>query len=196
MTIQRWRLTFARAAETANLPQRELSAAWAALIGSIAGDSVERPRVVHGAPLPVGMTAGHELSDLLLPERWTIGALRDVLRRGMPAGHDLRDLYDVWLGEPSLPSLVVAGDYAVTVAGAEGRQGSTALEAGVMELLNAPTVSRTRTKGHRTVIDDQRPLIMDVRAGGSDRLWMRLRIDPVLGTGRPEAVIEALAGIV
>jgi hypothetical protein len=196
MTIQRWRLTFSRTAETANLQPRELTAAWAALIGSIAGDSAERPRLVHAAPLPIGMTADRELSDLLLPQRFTIGTLRDLLRRGMPAGHDLRGLHDVWVGEPSLPSLVVAGDYTVTVAGVDERQRSRVdLEAAVAELLKAPTVSRTRTKGDRTVTDDQRPLILDVRATGSDRLWMRLRIDAILGTGRPEEVVQALGEI-
>ena len=195
MHAQRWRLTHSRAASVAGMAPREQAAAWDATLAALGDDAPtvavagpsERPKLVPAAPLPVGMSADRELTDLLLPTRWTMPALRSRLDASLPGGHRLVDLWDVWAGAPSLPSQLVAGDYLVTLDGA-----STELSDLVASLLAAPSVARHRQKGESIVTDDQRPLILDVRVVAPDCLWMRLRFDPVLGTGRPEDVVRAL----
>src|SRR5262245_23711291 len=119
MVVQRWRLTWARTAEAADRAPRELAEAWHRVVDALStrmsgGEAAERPRLIHAAPLPIGMTASAELSDLLLAERWTIAGLRPLLGAALPAGHRLIGLHDVWLGEPSLPGVVLAADYRVT----------------------------------------------------------------------------------
>jgi len=201
MPVQRWRLTFARTASAADLTPREQTAAWGAVVAAILADGAargtgpgsvsaapgDRARFIAAAPLPAGMSADRELTDLLLPSRWRLPDLRERLETALPAGHQLVDLHDVWVGEPSLPSQLVAGDYLVTLAGP-----AVSLEPSVNELLRAKWVPRHRQKGDSMVTDDQRPLIVDVRVAAPDCLWMRLRFDPALGTGRPEDVVRAL----
>jgi hypothetical protein len=195
MPAQRWRLTFARAADSPDAPQRDQATVWEPLLDALAVPA-ERARLIPGAPLPVGMSADRELVDLLVPRRWTIGPLRDEIDAATPPDHRLLDLHDVWLGEASLPSLVVAGDYRVTLAppAGEGTVVSRAdLDAAIRATLSASNVARTRQKGGRSVVDNLRPLIVDIRTIDAGCLWMRLRFDPALGTGRPEDVVDALA---
>jgi hypothetical protein len=192
MHVQRWRLTFARASSAADLAPREQAAAWDATLAAAAGDATgagpaDRPRFVPAAPLSTGMSADRELTDLLLARRLRMPDLRETLVDTLPDGHRLVDLHDVWVGEPSLPSQLVAGDYLVGLDGP-----TTGLDGTVAALLRASSVPRRRQKGDSVVTDDQRPLIIDVRVVAPDCLWMRLRFDPVLGTGRPEDVIHAL----
>jgi hypothetical protein len=141
------------------------------------------------------MTADRELIDVLLTERWTIGPLRNALAGRLPAGHRLVDLHDVWVGEPSLPSLIVAGDYWARISPDATAETVDHAQIGrvLVSLLAADEVPRTRTKGDRTIVDNLRPLLVDLRAVDAGCLWMRLRIDNALGTGRPDDVVEALA---
>ena len=176
----------------------------------LAGEApAEPPRLVVGAPLPVGMTADAELADLLLPVKWAVAPLRERLQERFPPGHRLVALHDVWLGEPALPGIVVAGDYLVTLGTAHvSNEGPAALAAAGLPtmatdelrnaidvLLAATVVPRTRIRGDRTTVDNLRTLVLEIRVAAADRVWMRLRIDPVLGTGRPDDVLDALGAI-
>jgi hypothetical protein len=111
----------------------------------------------------------------------------------MPPGHALVDLYDVWLGEPSLPGMVTASVYRATVAPPAvcGR-----IAAAAEALLAAETLPRQRRKGDATVSYDLRPFLasIEVTPGPEGRavLRMTLRHDPSRGVGRPDETLAAL----
>ena len=110
----------------------------------------------------------------------------------MPAGWQLVDLFDVWVGGPPLAGRVIGAQYRV-VLGA-GVDAST-LQHACESLLAAPRLPRTRQKVDALVPYDLRPLLWSVRVtvpGPPVELRLRTRIHPELGSGRPEEVIAAL----
>ena len=119
---QRWRVRFRRRPDAPALPQREQLAAWEAALAAsglpLAGLDlpVPRPRLVFAAPLGVGMAAEGELFDLFLTDRRAVAEVRPIIAASMPAGHELVDVFDVWLGEPPLSGRVVAADYRLELA--------------------------------------------------------------------------------
>jgi radical SAM-linked protein len=197
---QRWRLVLRREPDAAPLNQRDLTAA---LDDGLAASGLplvpsgrSRSRIAFGAPLPVGMPSEHELADLLLAERVPAHEVRDRLSAALPAGFRLVDLYDVWLGEPSLVSQVVAADYRVIV---EPPVSADELQRAAASLLDADHLPRERAKGAGVVRYDLRPLLADIAIvpGGrpsdpSTAVRIRTRFHPELGTGRPEEVVGAL----
>ena len=161
----------------------------------VAGLDGPRPkaRLALAAPLSTGIPGEAELADLWLTERLPRWRVSEALAAGMPTGHALVDLYDVWLGEPPLPGRVVASVYRATVAvPAEPRRIAAAAES----LLAADTLPRQRRKGESTVSYDLRPFLaaIEVTAGpdGAAVLRMTLRHDPVKGVGRPQETLAAL----
>ena len=217
---QRWRVTFGRRSDAPPLAQREQAGAWeAGLIASglpLAGLDLPnpRPRLVFAAPLATGMAGLAELVDVFLVERRPVAEVRERLTGALPAGHDLVDAYDVWLGEPPLSGRVVAADYVTTI----GRPGLEEAPPGPLHpadvaraaagLLAAPAIARTREKGGRTVSYDLRPLLDRIEvvdgpgpaasAGSAPApahavtIRLRTRFDPERGVGRPEEVVAAL----
>ena len=220
MTAQRWRLVLARSADAPDLGSRELLAAWAAALddaGLRDAAGAEPARLVPGAPIPAGLTGDAELADLFLPERRTTADVRARLRDHLPVGYRLVDLHDVWPGEPPLPGLVVAGDYRVDVAArvepapGAGPAGGPAADDGTPASFAAPDpaalrdaiatflaserIERVRSRPERAVAANLRPLVADIRIVSDHGLWMRLRFDPALGTGRPDEVVTALGSL-
>jgi hypothetical protein len=196
MPLQRFRLTFARAPDAPDLTQREQLAAWSAALaatGLTTPDDPEPARLVAAAPIPTGLSCDAELADLFLPVRRTAADVRERLVAAMPAGHRLVDLYDVWLGEPALPGALVAADYRVRIT-SDGRPPDRAILAqAVAQVLRSATVERSRGNAAKAAAGNLRPLIADIRVEPDAGLWMRLRFDPNLGTGRPEEVVAAIA---
>ena len=216
---QRWRITVARGPEAATIGHRDLAAAWegigerareAALEHTAAasaradddnpparqadpGDPL-RARVQFAAPLPTGMTADAELVDLLIPGRLTRPRLRAIVEAALPPGVRFVDAHDVWIAGASLPALVTAADVRAEVTGAD----AVAIRAAIDALLATRDVPRPGRDPGRSA-SNLRPLIesMSVVPGGADppctTLLLRLRLDPALGSGRPEEVVEALA---
>jgi hypothetical protein len=73
---------------------------------------------------------------------------------------------------------------------------SESLRDAAQGLLASERIQRVRSKGGRDVEYDLRPLLVDVTVdsdGPSVVLGISVRIDPQLGTGRPEEVVAALA---
>ncbi len=159
---QRWRIVFARDAAVRD-PSAGTAAAWEAALTS-AGLPIARslgksprPKLTIGAPLPVGTAGEAELADLVLTERLPVADVRARLSGHLPEGHRLVDLFDVWLGAPTLSAQVVAADYRMTVRGASGAE----LGAACSGLVAATGIERTRQKGDgRAVTYDLRPLIL------------------------------------
>ncbi len=175
-----------------------------------------QPRVVFAAPVPVGMLAEREPIDLWLVERHRIDIVRPALEAAVPPGQRVVDLHDVWIGAPSLPASVIAGDYRVTVgpgvAGGTGDRApieSSRIEAAVAALLAEPRIERRREKGSGWVIVDIRPHILDLAmdwepdagaapdptAAPAIALSMRLLLGGERGVGRPDEVVAAIADL-
>jgi radical SAM-linked protein len=205
---------FARGGEALELPPSDAAASWeAALLRAgipvaLSQGRTSRPRLMFAAPLPAGLPADADLADLVLTERLTRADLWRRLGRCLPAGYRLVDLYDVWLGEPTLTARLVAADYRVTVANAspvgegEGADLRDRCREACRELLGAATLSRIRPKGvDRSVAYDLRPLIVDLSIcepdDASDErcvdLRMRLRLGGEGASGRPDEVVRGLA---
>lgn len=213
---QRWRLTIARGPAGRDVLHREVSAAWSAILerlqvaaasptarsrdGSEGAPPVDdreggRGRVTFAAPAPAGMTSRAELVDVVLPSgRLTRHRLIELVQPLLPTGHTVVDAHDVWTGEPSLPSLVAAADYVVDVLPTDPPaqpDAPGAIVRSVAALLAATVIPRPGRDAARANAN-LRPLIVDLRRGEDARLWMRLRVDQELGSGRPEEVVDAL----
>lgn len=207
--IQRWRIVYRRGPEAADMAQRAEQEAWeqAVLASGLpaAGAEAGRPRLGFAIPLPVGLTAEAERFDLTLIARRTTDAVRSALEPVVPAGHGLVVLHDVWTGEPSLASRVAAADYRLVVGpemgGDTGSPGPTTLGTDVLaaatrSLLAADRLDRVRRKGDRDIAYDLRPFLLVLEAEEDARggaLLVRLRADQVIGVGRPDEVIAAVA---
>jgi len=198
--VQRWRLVLARDA-LGGEGQRELAGAWeAALTASglpLAGldGPRPRPRYLPAAPLAASIPGEAELVDVWLVERLPVWRVRDALSGRLPSGHRLLEIYDVWLGEPSLPGRVSASVYRVRLG-----VPPASLARACAALLAAPAIMRERTKGEAVVAYDLRPFIealaVDEATGpeGSSTLRMTLRHDPEKGIGRPDEALAAIEG--
>ena len=199
MPSQRWRLIFSRGADAPDLTQREHLSAWDTALETAGLREPGNPasRFVLAAPIPAGLTADRELADLFLPDRRTVAHLRARVGPTVPLGHQLVALHDVWTGEPPLPGQVVAADYRVDidVDGESPMPDADTLRRAVAAFLEAKTIERRRTRGDRPVAGNLRDLVADIRQSAGRGLWMRLRFDPALGTGRPEEVVDALGVI-
>jgi radical SAM-linked protein len=197
---QRWRSVFRRDAAASAIEPRALQEAWEAglaastlpLLGR-AGPGGLRPRISFAAGLPAGMAAERDVADIVLTERLPVDAVRRALRAALPDGHELVDLYDVWLGEPALAAQAVGADYVVTLQAT--CPDPETLRAGASRLLAAERLDRTRLKGGKQTRYDLRPLLVSIEVEDDRRpiaVRIGVRFDSALGNGRPEEVVAAL----
>ena len=207
---QRWRVHVARGPAARDVPHRDILAAWEAGLSEAGLPLVltegrhPQPRVVFAAPVPVGMLADREPVDLWLTDLRRIHEVRSAVEAAMPDGHLLVDLYDVWIGAPSLPASVAAGDYVVaahpaTVSGTPGPLATLAADAAGAgdSMLAATLIARERSKGGGTVAVDIRPHILSLAVaaagyGTALELELRLLLGGERGVGRPEEVLAEL----
>jgi Uncharacterized protein conserved in bacteria (DUF2344) len=145
------------------------------------------------APLGAAARGEAELHDIWLTARLPRWQVRDALAGGLPPGHELVDLYDVWPGEAALPGQVVASVYRASID--DQRLDHRRLAAAAAAIEAAGSLPRRRTKGDRAIEYDLRPMIqrLQVRhAGSSTVIEMTLRHDPARGVGRPDEVLAEL----
>lgn len=198
--IQRWRIAFRRGAPALELGPPEIARAWEAALAEagvpvvLSAAAKPRPRLTFAAGLPPGRIAGHDLLDVVLAERWPLASLRIALSGALPAGLEIVDLYDVWLGAPSVSAALTATTHRVTVGGATSDELATAAST----LLASTTLERTRAKGaERQTTYDLRPLILALEVSPDApivRMLLRTRSDGP--SGRPDEVILALGEVV
>ena len=115
---QRWRLILSRDAGPETLNGRDLIAAWEAGLDA-SGLPIHRPigksraRIALGAPVPAAIALERELADIVLTELCPAWLVREGLAAAVPAGWQLVDIDDVWLGAPALAGQVGAADYRI-----------------------------------------------------------------------------------
>jgi radical SAM-linked protein len=197
--VQRWRVVFRRSADAPDAVVRDARRAWDQSLTEsglpAAGlDAGSRPKLALAAPLAAGVAGERELVDVWLTARLPRWQVREALERNLPPGHELVDLYDVWLRTPSLPGQVAASVYRCPLS--EGREAGPIADA-ARDMLEAHQLPRERPKGDSIVVYDLRPMIEDVAIeetddGGHD-LVMILCHHPERGIGRPEEVLAELA---
>lgn len=186
---QRWRLILRRPAS--DVTQRDHELAWESALDASglrcvrSGTGRRGPRIGFAVPLPLGVEGAAELAEITLTDRLRSADVRAALTAALPAGVELVDLHDVWLGEPGLPSLVVGAEYRIELP--PGVDGS-ALRSAVDAVLGAAELPRVRGGDRRY---DLRPLIAHL-AVEPPVLRARLRHDPTLGTGRPDELLAEL----
>jgi radical SAM-linked protein len=198
--IQRWRIAFRRGAPALELGPPEIARAWEAALAEagvpvvLSAAAKPRPRLTFAAGLPPGRIAGHDLLDVVLAERWPLARLRIALSGALPAGLEIVDLYDVWLGAPSVSAALTATTHRVTVGGATRGE----LEAAASALFASTVLERTRAKGaERQTTYDLRPLILELEVSpDAPIVRMLLRTSSDGPSGRPDEVILALGEVV
>ncbi len=200
--VQRWRIAFRRGSPALDLGPQEIARAWEAGLAAsgipvvLSAAATPRPRLTFAAPLPAGRAAEHDLADLVLGERWTLPQLRPLLQEALPTGFELVDLYDVWLGAPSITAALGATSYRALVGGAAWPELAKAAD----RLLAAPRLDRIRAKADRGVSYDLRPLILALDLSAADpvdgatsaSLRMIVRTTADGPSGRPDEVLLAL----
>jgi radical SAM-linked protein len=202
---QRWRIVFRRDPDTSASSDVETAEAWvSALSGSglpiaFSQGKAARARIALAAPLPAGVAGEAELVDVALTERLTRAELKAGLDGNLPSGDRLVDVFDVWLGEPTLASRLAAADYRALLH----PPSASALTQACTHILARTGLPRSRPKGDGLVEYDLRPLVLGLgvsnHAGPTERdrtnvttMRMRLRMVPDAASGRPDEVILAL----
>ena len=207
--IQRWRIAFRRGAPALELGPPEMARAWEAALAEagvpvvMSAAATPRPRLTFAAGLPPGRVAEHDLLDVVLAERWPLPRLRAALSATLPDGLGIVELYDVWLGAPSISAALSAATHRATVGGARREE----LAAAASALLDSATLERTRAKGaERRTTYDLRPLIIELGGSAPDAeprapspaapiVRMALRMSSDGPSGRPDEVILALGDV-
>ncbi len=195
---QRLRLRFARGPEAAGIGHLDLTRTWelafqeAGIIVSYSQGNRPQPRLTLAASLPAGVTSEGELLDAILAERLHPAEVAQRVRPHLPPGLMVRDVWEVGMGLPSLPSALRSVDYEVDIPNAEAGPNA---EAAVASFLASERVPWEDTRGEKVRRYDLRALVHDLRfdgvCGDGTRLWMRLRCDAA-GVGRPDQVVQAL----
>ena len=198
---QRLRVTLAREPVSSDRVGRAALDAWHACLEAsglpVAGLEIPhgRARLAIAAPLPAMARGTAELVDLWLLERLPVWRAREALAPRLPEGYRWIAAEDVWLGAPPLPGQVAAADWQIELAvDLSPPHDADRLTAAAHGLLRAVTLPRTRLKAGVEKAYDLRPLILDlaVETGPPFCLRLRTRIDPELGSGRPEEVLAAM----
>ena len=195
---QRVRLRFSRGAEAAEIGHLDLARCWeralreAGIAVSYSQGKSRQPRITVAAGLAAGVTSDGELLDAVLAEFADPATLLERVQPHLPPGIALREVREVGMGLPSLPSAVRWADYEVDVPLARDVTDATQAVSLFMATSSFPWVD---TRGEKTRDYDLRPLVQELRvepgAEGSARLRMRLRCD-ASGVGRPDQVVKAL----
>jgi radical SAM-linked protein len=196
--VQRLRLRFSRGEELKYISHLDLMRLWERVLRR-AGMPVAysegfspHPRISLAAPLPIGVTSGAELMDIVVKKTVSPHFFMQNTKPQLPRGLEVIEIVQVPLTAPSLQSQTQSIDYRVS-----DRSDRTAdeIRRAVTATLQAEKLPwhHMRDTGPRHY--DLRPLIEDLWLESWQdhffNLGMRLRCD-AKGTGRPEQVTAAL----
>lgn len=196
--VQRLRLIFSRGEELKYLSHLDLMRLWhrafrrAGMPLAYSQGFSPHPRFSLAAPLPVGVTSEGELMDVFLERRVSPDFFAQAVSRQLPQGIEILGVKEVWIGLPSLQSLVRFAEYRV---GVEAEMKASAVQEALHSLLEKKELPWQHRRGEEVRRYDLRAQISDLwlieGSGSSYVLGMRLRQDPS-GAGRPEQVALAL----
>src|ERR1700690_1986156 len=192
--VQRWRIAFRRGSPALDLGPPEIAQAWESALTAagipvlMSAAASPRPRLTFAAPLPPGRAAAHDLADVVLGERWSLSRMRAALEAALPAGFGIVDMYDVWVGPPTITAALNAISHRATVRGALADE----LAAAVRVLLDSLRLQRTRAKGaERQTTYDLRPLILELEVAGAPAAGTPAAEAPA---GDPASVVRMVLG--
>ena len=193
---QRLRLRFARGPEATGIGHLDLSRCWerafqeAGFSVSYSQSNRPQPRFTIAAGLPQGVTSDGELLDVILARRRQPAELAERLSSHLPPGLDVRDVWEVGMGLPSLPSTIRWADYEVDLPATEAD-----LAGAIASFLAKKQFPWEDSRGEKVRRYDLRSMVQELRVSEGNneatRLNMRLRCD-ASGVGRPDQVVQAL----
>ena len=196
--MQRLRLRFNRGEEVKFLSHLDLIRLWERALRraevplAYSEGFTPHPRLCLAAPLPIGVTSEAELMDVWLTRWLAPDSFSTLVKRQLPAGINISDVWIIGLNVPSLQSQVRLAEYRVEMESERTRQ---EIEQTISSLLSAKELpwhhqrdAETRYYDLRTLIDD---LWLISYQDSQCVLGMRLRCDSQ-GSGRPEQVTAAL----
>ena len=196
--MQRLRIRFRRGEEVKYLSHLDLMRLWeralrrAQIPLAYSEGFSPHPRISLAAPLSVGVTSEAELMDIFLTRSVSPHWATAALKRQLPRGIEVLDVYPIALTVPSLQSQVRYAEYEVEVATEKSPEEVAATLAGLLSREHLPW-HHDRDTGRRHY--DLRALIDDLWlvgcSGSHCTIGMRLRCDSG-GSGRPEQVALAL----
>ena len=203
----RLRVTFGRGEPVKYLAHLDLVRLWerairrAELPLAYSAGFTPRPKMTMAAPLPVGVTSEGELMDLIFEAALSPAEFTARITPQLPAGVAVLAASQAPERGPSLPALLAAAEYRVTVRSTEAEDDLPAtdraadLQARIDRLLATAGQPVVRERAGKVREYDLRPLILDLRSAGGDTnglsVTMRLRAGNE-ATGRPEDVAAAL----
>ncbi len=159
---QRLRVRFARVPAAAQIGHLDLARRWkrafcdAGVPVTYSQGSRRQPRITIAAGLPSGATSEGELLDVVLAERIEPAALTARVQPCLPDGIAIREVHEVGIGLPSLPSAVRWADYEVDLPSFAGAVGAIDL------FLSRESFPWTDTRGEKKREYDMRPLVRDL----------------------------------
>ncbi len=196
--MQRLRLKFNRGEEVKFLSHLDLIRLWERALRraevplAYSEGFTPHPRFCLAAPLPTGVTSETEFMDIWLKRWLTADSFLTLLKRQLPPGISISDIWIIGLNVPSLQSQVRFAEYQVEI---ESEKTELELKQAIISLLSAKNLPWQHSRDNVTRHYDLRALIDDLwlisQHDSRCILGMRLRCDSQ-GSGRPEQVTAAL----
>lgn len=147
-----------------------------------------QPRINQACPLPLGMTSENDLVEVWFEQVYDLLQTAKALKPAVPPGLEITAVHTVDLRAPSLPTLVAAAIYHVTLLEPVD---PLVLNQRVEQILATKQIIRTR----RDKPYDLRPLIQSlaVQPSSSDQPALEMALSAREGaTGRAEEVLASL----
>lgn len=201
--VQRVRITFSKDGPARFISHLDVARTWERALNraripvAYTHGFNRRPRMQFASALPLGVTSGCELIDILLTEQTPPDDITARLMAKMAPGIGVIAAQEVALRQRSLPAQTTAASYIATLKFVAIDPATLAER--VAAFLAADSViheRQTRKRGRRvTKSVDVRPLVQSLEAGVSadhiPTVAMRLQHLPS-ATGRPDTVLRVL----
>ena len=196
--MQSLRITLSRGEDVKYISHLDLMRLWeralrrAAIPIAYSQGFSPHPKLSLAAPLPIGVTSGGELMDIVLRRRVSPYFFIKVVSQQLPPGIDISGVEQVSLTLPSLQSQMRQAEYRV---GVETEMRPEEVEGALNSFLAREHLPWQHRRDREVRHYDLRSLVDSLWIEGWGQSWctlgMRLRSDSS-ATGRPEQVVAAL----
>jgi radical SAM-linked protein len=150
------------------------------------------PKLAVAAPLPVGVTSDAELMDIWLRKWLPPQSAMMRLRRELPAGFTVEEMWEVPESGPALQAMVQRARYVCTATHARGLD---AAQEAVAAFLESDSVVHRFERAEEARSVDLRPLVHSLEVfdgeGGACRVEMHVSTGQQ-GSARPDHVLRVL----